>query len=723
MMILKHLLKLQKSTAHRIIWPYSEERDSIYRWRAYILSSILLAGLLFGTFALIAATPLIIRENVWGLAFVDFSGLILCLILLFAQRIRFEIRAFTTLLAFYFIGLSVIISVGPLSGGPAWLFAFAVLAGVLLGNRAAAIAILMNAVSLTTIGYLISAGLFGQDFPFFNTKQALISTGINYIVLNSITAVSVSTLLTILNTSEKRYRMIAKNVADVIWTMNMDLKFTYISPSVKQLLGFPTDEMMKKSIEQFIEPESIKKALGIFERKLRQLNEKNKQAWESEIFEAEHFCINGKTKWVNINARLIMGPDNLPEGILGISRDISERKRNEEEKIKNQKIIEENKRFALVGRIAGKMAHDFNNVLGIIMGQSELALLKYKEDHLKKIFKLIFDQTLRGRNLTKNLIAFAKTSEPKMEFFVVNDKIDVVLNLLKPDLEHINVITEDSGKIEILADPGMIEHALVNLIQNSIHALSRTDDPEIVISVFSSKNNNIIEIRDNGCGIPDKYIEQIFEPSFTLKGSQDRMDMYKHDIKGTGYGLANVKKYIELHHGKIRASSQVGVGTKFTIELNISEKTLTKSEKTIIQEQINITHKKILIVEDEAAISEVQKQILTQAPLYHEVDVAYNGKDALELLSNRKYDLISLDYTLPGSLNGMDVYRHIRKTDQIIPILFVSGNIEFLESIKKLHQEDPNVDNITKPCQNFEYIKRINRSFESIRKRINNGDL
>ncbi len=712
MKVFKHFLEFQRALTERIIWPYSIKKDSLYRWRAYILSSILLAGIIFGSFSFIAAALLIVKENVWGLAVVDFSGLVICIIFLFAHRIRFEFRAVVTLLGFYLIGISVIISVGPLSGGTAWLFAFAVLAGVLIGNWAALIAIFMNFISLAIIGYLMTTGMLGDDFPFFKTHQAMIAAGINFIGLNGITAVSVSTLLKILYTSEKRYRLIANNVADVIWTMNRKFEFTYISPSIKKLLGYTVDEMMNKTTNEILTKRSVEKAYKIFGKKLKLAKENNGKAWDPVIFEAEHYCKDGSTVLANIHASLLKGMDNNSEGILGITRDITQRKKNEKEKIRNQMIIEKNRKFVLVGQIAGKMAHDFNNVLGIIMGHSELAMLTCKDLDLNKTFKLIFDQTLRGKNLTKNLIAFAKNSDPKQEFFFLNDKIDFVLNLLKTDLADINVIKEDVDEIEILADPGMIEHAFVNLIQNSIHALSLTKKPEISVRIYASDKKNFIEIKDNGCGIPGKYKKQIYAPSFTLKGSKDEMALYKNGIKGTGYGLANVKKYIELHKGNISIESKLGVGTKFTISIDVTKKELTHKEKIILNNTQNYSNKKILIVEDEKAISEIQQKILTNEPCNHEVDIAYDGIIAIELFKKNKYDMVSLDYILPGKMNGMDVYKYIRKKDASVPILFISGNIEFLESIKNLKQEDTIMDHITKPCQNVEYISQINKLFK-----------
>jgi len=200
---------------------------------------------------------------------------------------------------------------------------------------------------------------------------------------------------------------------------------------------------------------------------------------------------------------LLIEQTNLMNSNKKLEEEFKERKQAEEEKLKIQKIAAEHEKLALVGQVAGKMAHDFNNVLGIIMGQTELALLK-KDHHpeTKKTLELVFNQTIRGKNLLKNLIAFARSSEPRHEFFFINEKIKFVLNLIQNDLEGIQIQEKDLKEVEVLADPGMIEHTLVNLFQNSIHALSQTDLPNIIVRSYYKDEMIIFEIEDNGCGIP-----------------------------------------------------------------------------------------------------------------------------------------------------------------------------------------------------------------------------
>ncbi len=397
----------------------------------------------------------------------------------------------------------------------------------------------------------------------------------------------------------------------------------------------------------------------------------------------------------------------LKSANLSLKKDIERRRQEEIEKERIRKLTAEQKKYALVGQIAGKMAHDFNNVLGVIMGNAELLLYDYHDQEIQERLELIFDQTIRGKNLTKNLVAFAKDQEPRQVFFDINEKIERVADLMKKDSDcHIAVETQGDLP-ELFADPGMIEHTLVNLMQNAIHALCKHASPSIVCRSYLHDGQICFEVEDNGCGIPGEHLSRIYDPSFTLKGSRDLIGVYDADIKGTGYGMANVKKYIEQHNGVIHVVSQVNTGTTFRICMPVLEKELTQKEKSELMETRLHAGKSVLLVEDEPAISEIQERILHQAPCMHKVDIASDGALATRLFDKNTYDCVSLDYILPGGMTGMDVYHHIRKTDTAVPILFISGNIEFLESIEALKQKDLMIDHLSKPCRNKVYVDHI----------------
>ena len=505
-----------------------------------------------------------------------------------------------------------------------------------------------------------------------------------------------------LRKSEALFKLITENTSALVSIHDSNGDYLFASPSHEQL-GFRPEELIGKSGFAMMEEEDIRPLLA-------HLEDAQKREISKAFLDYRLRDKNGGIHYFRGSFDAVTKQDGSMERIVCVGEDITELRKAQAEKVEALALAAETEKLSLVGQIAGKMAHDFNNILGVVMGNAELALMDCPHENTRKTLELIFEQTLRGKNLTKNLVAFARDQEPKQEFFSIEEKMELVLNLLKKDLQGIHVTRQYGRRIpELLADPGMIEHAVVNLVQNSIHALSLVKEPEIIVRTYHQTELIFIEIEDNGCGIPSECIKEIFDPSFTLKGSRDKTGMYKPGIKGTGYGMSNVKKYIDLHKGDISITSEIKKGTKVVISLPVIEKKLTDEDIKKVTEEKFSSEKYILLVEDEQAISDVQYRILTQAPCRHQVDTAGNGQAAMDLLNRNTYDFVSLDYMLPGEINGMDIYHHIRKTDKTIPILFISGNIEFLESIHVLKQKDPNIDHLSKPCKNVDYITCINK--------------
>ena len=505
-----------------------------------------------------------------------------------------------------------------------------------------------------------------------------------------------------LRKSQELFKLITGHTSSLFSIHDSNGIYFFASPSHRQL-GYSPDELIGKSGLELVFEEDIPVLLNYLEK-----------AQNGELSNATlNYRLKGKDGRIHYfhgSFGAAFTADGSLDRIVSVAENITALKHAQIEKVEALTLAAEIKKQALVGQIAGKMAHDFNNVLGAIMGNTELALLDCKDHQMRERLELIYQQTIRGKNLTKNLVAFAKDQEPKQEYFKIDEKIELVISLLKKDLEGIDVVREYGESVpELLADPGMIEHALVNVVQNSIHATGLEETPRIIIRTSCRDDRVHIEVEDNGCGIPSEFLEKIFDPSFTLKGGKDLSGAYKPEIKGTGYGMSNVKKYIEQHKGHVSVHSVQSQGTVVSLNLPVIKKELTDKEISIVERQAPCSEKYILLVEDEPAISDVQYGILTHSPCNHRVDIAGNGQIAIDLFERNEYDFISLDYILPGKINGMDVYRHIRKTDQTIPILFISGNIEFLESIQVLKQKDPNIDHLSKPCNHIDYLNSINQ--------------
>jgi len=501
-----------------------------------------------------------------------------------------------------------------------------------------------------------------------------------------------------LEESERRFRRIIEDISNIaVQGYDEERRVIFWNKASEYLYGYSKKEAIGKKIDDLIVPPELQ-----YERK------RLHQRWID--FGEKIFAKELELRDKNSNKVPVFSSHAMHETIKGkeiFSLDIDLRPIREAEK-----VAAAHEKYALVGQIAGKIAHDFNNILAGISGNTELTLLDCEEPDTRESLKLILELTERGKNLTRNLVVFAKNQEPKNEYFQIKDKVDLVLGLLRKDLEGIRILRDDSEVPDILADPGMIEHALVNLMQNAIHATSMNEHPRITLRTYSTDHVVCIDIEDNGCGIPEDQVEKIFDPSFTLKGSKDITGSYSPGIMGTGYGMANVKRCIEKHNGQIDIKSEVGQGTQVKICFPIIKKELSIDEVCEIKEKNHYSGKYILIVEDEKAIYDVHQRILASDPCNHKVDIATNGQTAIEFYNKNLYDIIILDSILPGKISGMDVYHYIREKDPNIPILFVSGNLEFLESVENIKQSDPNIEHISKPCPNMVYIEEISKLLE-----------
>lgn len=494
--------------------------------------------------------------------------------------------------------------------------------------------------------------------------------------------------------SEGRFQSIIEDISNIaVQGYDEERRVTFWNKASESLYGYSQEEAIGEKIEDLIIPSGMADEVKRLHQRWIDFGEKipaeeieliDKNGNKVPVFSSHtmHKTVNGKEMFcLDIDLRPIR---------------------------EAEKVAAEHEKYALVGQVAGKIAHDFNNIMAGISGNTELALLDCKEADTRESLKLILELVDRGKNLTKDMVSFAKDQEPKYEYFQLKDKIDLVLNILRKDLDGIRISRDDSEVPDILADPGMTEHALVNLVQNAIHATSMTEYPQISIRTYSIDQMICIEIKDNGCGIPQDQIERIYEPAFTLKGIRDTFNSYKPGIKGTGYGMANVKKCIEKHKGDINIQSVVDIGTIVNICFPIIYDTLYNFEEHEIHIDNHFSGKNILCVEDEVAISDFLYKILTNNPYNHNVDIAANGQLALDFFDKNSYDLIILDCILPGKICGMDIYYHVRKNDLQTPILFVSGNLEFLESIKNLKYNDSKIEHISKPCPQKVYLDEIN---------------
>ena len=365
----------------------------------------------------------------------------------------------------------------------------------------------------------------------------------------------------------------------------------------------------------------------------------------------------------------LRGADGKIIGLVGISRDITERLALESKLRRAQKM-------ECVGRLAGGVAHDFNNILTIIQGHASLlggGTLTSEQHQAAEEISVAAD---RAASLTRQLLAFSRRNVIQPRNLDLNDTLNAMAKILQRVLgEDIALEVRYAANLPpVFADPGMFEQVVVNLAVNSRDAMpkgGRLDLSLRAVALTRAQAEQMPDARpgtfvaltvcDSGSGIAPEHFEHLFEPFFTTKevGS------------GTGLGLATVYGIVQQHHGWIAVESEVGRGTKFEIYLPASDKPLAPSAvpaKTVLGGA-----ERILLVEDEEPLRELVHCVL-ESYGYHVTD-APSGLRALEVWKEhgQHFDLLLTDIVMPDGVTGRDLADILKQQKPELRVLFSSG--------------------------------------------------
>ena len=333
--------------------------------------------------------------------------------------------------------------------------------------------------------------------------------------------------------------------------------------------------------------------------------------------------------------------------MVGISTDITERKRAEAEREKLQTQLQQAQKMEAVGTLAGGIAHDFNNLLQAINGYTQLLMMeKTKDDPEYKSLNEIFKSSSRAAELVRQLLLFSRKAEAVRKPVELNHEVEEARKILERTIpKMVNIEVHTGGRLSnLMADPVQIEQILLNLGKNAADAMpyggklifeteNITIDDEYCRNHLGAEPGNyvLLTVTDTGEGIDDETKEKIFEPFFTTKEFG----------KGTGLGLASVYGIVKEHGGYIMCYSEVGIGTTFKIYLPAMEEPKTEPDIKVSDERPKGGTETILLVDDESSIRDFASQVLLKfgySPL-----TAASGEEALEIYSNHRdeIDLVS----------------------------------------------------------------------------------
>ncbi|MDY7036256.1 MAG: PAS domain S-box protein [Thermodesulfobacteriota bacterium] len=478
---------------------------------------------------------------------------------------------------------------------------------------------------------------------------------------------------------EARYRLLADNLIDVIWSMDLDLRHTYVSPSVAKMRGYTVEEVMGQTMDEMLTPESREICKKILQEEMALERGGAKDLFRSRTIELEGICKDGSIVPTEVKVSFQRDSEGRVIGLTGVTRDISERKRSEKERAKIMSQLLQAQKMEAVGILAGGVAHDFNNLLTTIMGNTDLAMMNLDESDPSNLYlKHIQQASKQATNLTRQLLLFSRRQQMEPRPLNLSSIVENMLKMLGRLIgEDISIEADcDPDLWTVKADEGNTEQVLMNLCVNARDAMPEggaihikteniTLDLESCRDMPEARPGKYVRlsVADTGVGMDEETVQRIFEPFFTTKGVG----------VGTGLGLSVVYGIVKEHKGWIEVQSEPIMGSTFRIYLPaVSIKVEKKTEHIISLEGLQGNGERILLVEDEEGVREFAVSAFRENGYI--VFEEKNVKDALDIFEKEKgnFQLIFTDVVLPDQ-NGIHLVNKLLGRKPGLRVLLSSG--------------------------------------------------
>ncbi len=494
--------------------------------------------------------------------------------------------------------------------------------------------------------------------------------------------------------SEERLHILAQSVDQspaLVMITDLNAKIEYVNKKFIETTGYSLKEIVGHNPRILKSGKTQKKIYNDLWKNLTSGKE-----WRGEFHNKKK---NGDSYWELAFITPIKNQLGNITHYLAIKEDITERMELELQLIQSQKMES-------IGTLAGGISHDFNNILTVINGYSDLALMRLKKtDPLYQEIETIKEAGKRGEELTRQIMAFSRKQIFHPLIIDINQTITELENILRSLIEEdFNISFHLYPDIPLIkADPGQIEQILINLLVNARDAINLKtqkagakkisietgikfiDDSFVKKHIGSNQGPHIFfSITDNGIGMTEEVSQNIFEPFFTTKVRG----------KGTGMGLATVYGIVKQNNSYIAVHSEPGVGSTFQIFWPITKEKLSKTGSKEINDSDLYGNEKILFVEDDKHVKDFAVAALKD--FGYDVSSSQNGKYAMKYLQNidGNFDLLITDLVMPD-MNGKELSDNVLKLFPNIKILFTSGYTD--NHLVKSGELKENVNFLSKP--------------------------
>ena len=467
---------------------------------------------------------------------------------------------------------------------------------------------------------------------------------------------------------DRRFRTIFDAAPMGIVQCDLEGRVLETNPAVQQLLGYSREELRGMHFRDFTHSEDVQKDLDLFQ----ELVDGKRESYELEL---RYLGKSGVTGWVRLTVSLIRGVDRKPQFAIGMTEDITERKRAEQ-------CLREAQKMEVVGRLVGGVAHDFNNLLTGITLYTDLLIAGLPAGsrllHHAEEIRMAGEQ---GAALIQQLLAVSRQQVIEPRILCLNEIIantkSLLSRLLGEQFELVTHLDSNLGLVKI--DPAQVQQILFNLVLNARDAMNQGG--RILVETRNCEDclaespplpgappAVMLIVTDWGCGMSTETQSHLFEPFFTTKASG----------RGTGLGLATVHNIIKNNGGTIQVESELGRGTQCTVRLpRVAE---VEPAGKVSSHSPDFGGETILLVEDNVAVRQAANRILTECG--YEVLEARSGPEALELSRRHKkaIHLLLADVVMPG-VSGREVAHQMCLERPELKVLYMSGyEPEFAEA-------------------------------------------
>ncbi|MHB9098132.1 MAG: hybrid sensor histidine kinase/response regulator [Syntrophales bacterium] len=474
-------------------------------------------------------------------------------------------------------------------------------------------------------------------------------------------------------------RFIAENVGDIIWQMNPQICFTYVSPAVRRILGYEPSEVVGRNLFTLLTPAGAEMITPVWVEWYAHLAKGIQR--DELLFEMEAVHRDGRSVWMEVQARPLVDTGGRVIQYHGVTRDITQRRQAERERRQLTERLNRAEKMESLGILAGGVAHDLNNVLGVIVGYAELMMGKMPPgEPLHKYAAGIMKSSEKSAAIIQDLLALARRGVAVCEVIDLNRVIAEYFQTpeferLKAYHQQVTFTADLAGNLmSIKGSPVHIGKTIMNLMSNAAESIAAqgsvtiktenryVDKPVTGYDEIQRGDYVVLAVSDNGGGISSEDIGKIFEPFYTKKVM---------GRSGTGLGLAIVWGTVKDHRGYIDVQSEEGKGSTFSVYFPATREELNRDNKTVESDSYLGNGESILVVDDVEDQRELAIAML--AKLGYEAQTVSSGREAVAYLRSHRVDLVVIDMIMDPGMDGLDTYREIVKIQPGQKAIIVSG--------------------------------------------------